>query len=183
MSVRCIAITQSGKRCKNHTDNDNKLCYLHQPLERLRYKGRYISEEFDELVRATARSKKVQPEDILGNPEYHKAIDNLIENNQATSYRRAKNIAKMLKKTGKKEVTLVTPSGNEKVSAEEAIKRLVTAEQKIRRKKDLVYIAPKIVQRIDGELKVHIFDEDASWDEIEEWLDGDNSEHIIYEEE
>lgn len=154
-----------------------------KPLKRLKYKGKYISNEFERYVRAASKAARKKPQQVLDNPEYTKLIENLLEKNKATTYKKVKTIAKTLKKTGKTKVEFIYPDGTtEMISAAEAVKRLARIEQRMRKKNEVVYFSPKTIQWINGKFSVYALETDFDSEELEDYINSSDVEYMVYEE-
>jgi hypothetical protein len=153
-----------------------------QEQERLRYKGRYISKEFDDLIRAAAKSSNKTPNELLTNPKYEPLIDNLLETNKETRYLRPSSILKVLEKEEKSSVEVFLGEEKKIYSVERLTEEFAHMERTIRRNdNEVVVVMPKIIRWLNG--KVQIFlpskkGKNYKTEDIEEYMDSSEVEII-----
>jgi len=149
--------------------------------EELTYKGKYISEEFNDIMFNIGKASKKHPQDILDNPKFSHLVDGILQDNKMTTYKTVPALAKYLIDTGKDFVTVSQNGVERKMSVENVIEFTANMEQTIRGSEDVVYIGLMTVHKLDGKITVFLPESDEDFETIWDFINTDKAEYLIYE--
>lgn len=149
--------------------------------EDLRYKGEFISPEFNDMILNIGKASNRHPQDVLDNPRFEHLIDGLLQDNKMTTYKTVPALTKYLLDSGKEFITVVQNGVSVEMSVDEVSEFIATMEQTVRANEEVVYIGLLTVHRLDGEIIVYLPEDSEDFEGIWEFLNSDKSEYLIYE--
>lgn len=120
--------------------------------KRYRYKGKFISEEFREIIEPIAKDSGQDVQNILNDKSLYPVIDDLIASFSITWFRSPKYIATTATAYKKDHVYFYESGLLLKVPLTEAMLALSRLEGELYEKKDLIWIKYKTINRLDGKM-------------------------------